>query len=106
MKQVELEIDDIKATALPIVLVATKCDLENDRVVQQNEIQKLCESYGGLKCFETSAKLGVNIEECFLEVSKQVCEKVLKTGELLKGCFLIIVVDHKEMMKKEKCTIL
>ena len=49
------------------MLVANKTDLPN-RVISTERGQALAEDYG-LKFFETSAKLGNNINEMFFEVA-------------------------------------
>jgi len=50
----------------PIVLVGNKCDLENQRQVQQSEGDSLIKEWGDNSSFyETSAKEKINHEECF-----------------------------------------
>ena len=53
------------------VLVGTKCDLEDERQVTEQEGQDLAAT---LHCpfFETSAKAGINIEEAFYELTREV----------------------------------
>lgn len=58
---------DIKTRAPPdcdIVLCGNKSDLENDRVVQQDEGKALAEEYN-VQFFETSALTGQNVEAMF-----------------------------------------
>jgi len=49
---------------VPCVLLGNKCDLEDERQVQQDEGQKLADQIGA-PFFECSAKLNVNIDEAF-----------------------------------------
>jgi GTPase KRas len=55
----------------PNVLVGTKCDLEQEREVAEQEGQDLAAS---LKCsfFETSALAAINIEEAFYELVREI----------------------------------
>ena len=52
------------------VLVANKTDLEN-RIVSQEQGEELAEKHG-LHYFETSAKSGLNINELFYHIARQI----------------------------------
>ena len=52
---------------IPIVLVGTKNDLEDDRVIKLTRAQTKADKLN-MPFFETSAKAGINIEEPFLEI--------------------------------------
>jgi len=56
---------------IPIVLVGNKCDLENERKVQQTELDKRKQEW---KCagFESSAKEKTNIDESFYQVVREI----------------------------------
>ena len=53
---------DISKT--PIILVGNKKDLENERIISEEEGRKIAEDYN-FKFFETSAKTGENVNEIF-----------------------------------------
>ncbi|ELP86041.1 hypothetical protein EIN_124130 [Entamoeba invadens IP1] len=73
----------------PIILCVTKSDLENERVVSQEEGEKLASKWG-VPFFEVSAKNNVNVTECFLTLINGVVE-CKKTGE-----------KHPQKIDKEK----
>ncbi|VDK53115.1 unnamed protein product [Anisakis simplex] len=67
-------LDDVSKFAAPNVakvLVATKADLENDRVVDSEEGSELAHSQGMCIFVETSAKGNLNVENAFLELALQ-----------------------------------
>jgi len=57
--------------SVPIVLVGNKCDLEDGRCVTKNEGRFIGEELG-CRFVETSAKLGLNVEETFLNLVRQI----------------------------------
>jgi small GTP-binding protein len=59
-----------------VVLIGNKCDLVNRREVNEEDIEKFA-NYNNLMYFETSAKDGKNIDECFYFIA----EKLLKQFE-------------------------
>ena len=50
-----------------VLLIGTKCDLADERVVSQEEAQQLA-AESGMTYFETSAKEGINVSEAFTEM--------------------------------------
>ncbi|MES1914713.1 MAG: hypothetical protein MHM6MM_006759 [Cercozoa sp. M6MM] len=56
---------------VPIVLVANKSDLENERQVKYEDGKSLADMWG-CPFFETSAKEKINNEACFFEVVRQI----------------------------------
>ena len=56
------------------MLVGCKSDLLDSRQVNDEQIKELTDSEG-LKYFETSAKLGVNVNESFMFVCKNIIAK-------------------------------
>eukprot|EP01080_Neovahlkampfia_damariscottae_P007166 gene7166-11478_t len=75
-----------------IVLVGTKSDLEDEKVIKQEQVKSLTELWNCV-AIETSSKLRINIEESFVlgirEYKKKVNEK--KTNEK-KECLVIFVI--------------
>jgi len=64
----------------PIVLVANKCDLPpEERKVATQEGKELAASLGIFCFYETSAKLRVNVDDCFYELVREV--RRYATGE-------------------------
>ena len=59
---------------VPIVLLGNKCDLFENRVVSQEEIEKFSNTHK-IEYFETSAKENVNIQEGFLKLVEIAYEK-------------------------------
>ncbi|XGW30240.1 hypothetical protein V3C99_009323 [Haemonchus contortus] len=65
-------IDDVSKFAAPNVvklLVATKCDLEEQRVVEKEEGELVQRANGMLLMVETSAKSNVNVDAAFVELA-------------------------------------
>ncbi len=67
-------IQDNSGNKMCIVLVATKCDLVEERVVSKESGEKLAEKYG-IHFYETSSKDNINIEKSFYDIAEQIIEK-------------------------------
>jgi len=59
----------------PIVIIANKCDREEDREVSASEIQDWCDSQN-VPLVETSAKSGQNVDEAFEKIARIVIENL------------------------------
>ncbi|KAI9498464.1 ras-like protein 1 [Zychaea mexicana] len=57
--------------SFPMVLVANKCDLEQDRQVSMQEGRDLARQFG-CQFFETSAKQRINVDEAFYGVVRDI----------------------------------
>ncbi len=66
------------------MLIANKCDLAHDMVVQP-EVGKALAKEFNMAFFETSAKTGQNIQETFFHLAKAVKDKRDAEAERVKG---------------------
>jgi len=59
------------ADKVPMVLLGNKCDLANEREVEETDGKKLAAEF---QCpfFETSAKSNINVTEAFLQVAREI----------------------------------
>ncbi|MFH4977562.1 hypothetical protein AB6A40_004271 [Gnathostoma spinigerum] len=67
-------IDDVSKFAAPNVskvLIATKADLESERVVDSSEAAELARAYGICMFLETSAKSNLNVDLAFFKLACQ-----------------------------------
>jgi small GTP-binding protein len=60
---------------VPIVFAGNKVDLENDRVIKEQDLQELASKYKG-KSFLTSAKTGQNVEAAFKTLAEAMSERM------------------------------
>jgi len=66
-------IDQVKGVKrVPLVLVATHCDLESSRTVENHLGLQLAHELGDVPFIETSAAKRINIEEAFFQVVKEI----------------------------------
>ena len=79
-------IDRIKSlkegSKFAVVIVGNKCDLENKREVQKDEVEKFANSKG-LMFLEASALQTINVKEAFLAVAQEMIK--VKFPEKFKG---------------------
>lgn len=61
------------------VLVANKCDLQDERTVSKDRGESLAESLG-ISYVEVSALSNSNVEEAFMTLAKDILERVLRFG--------------------------
>lgn len=57
--------------SFPMILVGNKADLENERAVSEEERNTVAKQLK-IKSIETSAKLRVNVDQCFYELVRQI----------------------------------
>jgi len=60
---------------VPIAFAGNKVDLENDRVIKEEDLQELASKYKG-KAYLTSAKTGQNVEAVFKTLAEAMSEKM------------------------------
>jgi len=65
------EADSTQMLPPAVVVVGSKCDLEDLREVHQDEAKELARSIGG-SYIETSAKAGINVDQAFIELVHQI----------------------------------
>ncbi|KAF9237639.1 ras-like protein [Melanogaster broomeanus] len=67
--------------SFPVIVVANKCDLEDERQVGMNEGRDLAKHFGCM-FIETSAKLRMNVDEAFSDLVREIRKynKEQKTG--------------------------
>jgi Ras-related protein Rab-8A len=61
------------------ILIGNKCDMTDDKVVSTEEGQALADEYG-VKFFETSAKNNINVEGGFIEIAREVKNRLMEEG--------------------------
>ena len=59
---------------MSILLIATKCDLKDERVISKEDGEKLANQYG-IHFYETSSKDNINIQNAFYDIAEQIIEK-------------------------------
>lgn len=88
--------DYVDARQIPLILVGNKCDLESMREVTTEEGENLAKSWGDCAFMEASAKVYINIEEIFAEITRQVLRKLPSKESDVIG----------KKKKKSRCIIL
>ena len=77
------------------ILLGTKCDLEDERQVSEEEGKKLADKLG-INFSEVSAKTGKNVNEAFISLIKD----IIINNQKQNSTFLY---DKKEKNNKNKC---
>lgn len=89
-------------SAIPMVIVANKLDLEGEREVNKDEVLEYCNSAEvNMPLIETSAKTGLNVEESFQLMMQQI--------QRIQPALLerIVPKNHaSKPPKKENCVLL
>ena len=99
----QVEDSDIKR-----ILVGNKIDLEDKRAIDAEKMNSFAESKK-MKCFETSAKSGENVENIFKEISLLILEN--KTDDEILDQFsknmpnvsISTVKTNSSLTKKRRC---
>jgi len=78
--------------SVPMVLVGNKCDLQDQRVITQEQGEGLAKKFGGCTFLEASAKTKVNVDQIFHDLIRQINRAM--------------PVDNKEKKKKGGCALL
>eukprot|EP01080_Neovahlkampfia_damariscottae_P001720 gene1720-489_t len=94
-----LDVDDV-----PVVLVASKCDLVEERSVSVEEGNSLTKSFGTCQFFESSAKERINVDEVFLSTVRLLNQS---EGESFEDFEFQKKEELKKKPKKKKiCSIM
>lgn len=75
------QLKDFADPLLVKMLLGNKSDIETERKIPKEEIEKFC-SLNDFFYYETSAKLNTNIDKCFLELAKNIKERFYVTKKL------------------------
>ena len=92
-------INENSGSKMSIVLIATKCDLKEDRKITKEEGEELAKKFG-LHFYETSSKNNINIKEAFYDIANQVIEKD-KGKKIFDDT---VDLKNKKDKKKECCS--
>ena len=68
---------DIKGKGFPVIIIGNKCDKEEERQVPKKKGEELAKRYK-ITFFETSNKIGTNIEETVLKIINQIIENNIR----------------------------
>jgi GTPase KRas len=55
----------------PVVLVGTKCDLEDERKISYKIAADLAKEFN-IQFFETSSKIPINVDECYFALAEEI----------------------------------
>ena len=96
---------------IPIILVANKCDLYEERIVTQKEGNDLAINYN-FTFVETSAKNNINVKTTFVKI----CEEIIAKAEMRmnsidsdimddddRPSYLRELIPYKDKRKNKKC---
>jgi len=91
-------IEEISSSNIVVILIGNKSDLEDERQVKKEEGERAAKEYN-IPFYETSCKTGINIDEVFIRITKEILNKkgnidINKKSEILK---------HHNKKKKSKC---
>lgn len=74
--------ENVGIDSIQLIIIANKCDLEDEREVSTDEIKQKA-SQLGIEYFEASAKTGEGIDTAFNTILKKVYSSVYKTNGFL-----------------------
>ncbi|KAJ3049353.1 Ras- protein Rap-1A [Rhizophlyctis rosea] len=75
----------LKNRKVPLVLAATKCDSEDNRVVTREQGNGLASQWGDCTFLETSARKKVNVDEVFFDLVRQINRSLPEIDSSPKG---------------------
>ena len=71
---------DVKGKDFPVILIGNKCDKDDERVVSKEKGEELAKKYN-IIFFETSNKMGINIEEAGLKLINKIIENNIRNAQ-------------------------
>ena len=71
---------DVKGKDFPVILIGNKCDKDDERVVSKEKGEELAKRYN-IIFFETSNKMGINIEEAGLKLINKIVENNIRNAQ-------------------------
>lgn len=66
----------------PLVIVGNKCDLEEDRAVSRARAFGVSQLWGGAPYYETSARARRNVDEAFVDLTRQIVARDVATRQI------------------------
>lgn len=87
---------------IKIVICANKSDLVDDYQINEEQIKEYAERLEALH-FKISAKTGENIEECYAELIKKVCQRERRKSTKRTNILVNYNPDPKKNEKKSCC---
>lgn len=95
---------------VPLVIVGNKSDLDEDRAVSRARAFSVSEGWGHAPYYETSARRKANVDEAFVDLTRQIIRKDMASGRqrplppMQQGGF---GVKREKPKKRDRfCTIL
>jgi hypothetical protein len=71
LDEIFLEVDSVRNSDFPLVLIGNKCDLAEQREVSEQEGKELAMRFG-CPFFETSARTAINVHEAFCQLVREI----------------------------------
>eukprot|EP01091_Cochliopodium_minus_P010923 TRINITY_DN3000_c0_g2_i3.p1 TRINITY_DN3000_c0_g2~~TRINITY_DN3000_c0_g2_i3.p1 ORF type:complete len:114 (+),score=23.29 TRINITY_DN3000_c0_g2_i3:287-628(+) len=93
------EITEYGRQVLVIVLVGTKCDLEDQREISIDEIELIARDIG-IHYIETSSKNKVNVENCFEYIANEIYKQRMDSLQKKKKNHPILDLSPQKKKKK------
>jgi len=74
---------------VPMVVVGNKCDLVDERVITMEQGEEMAKKFGA-SFYEASAKKRINVENVFMDISRQILKSLPKEKKRkVRGCQLL-----------------
>ena len=70
----------VKGKDFPVILIGNKCDAEGERVIIKEKGEQLAKQYN-ISFFETSNKMGTNIQEAGLKLINKIIENNIRDAQ-------------------------